>query len=131
MNSYFYLYKPTNKMKNCSYLLVIIAAIISFTRCNTSKKASTVQAPAKITYEADMVAVIQQHCSPCHIPSNGGRKKAFDNFTNLKNDIDEIIKRIELNPTDKGFMPFKKTAKMSDSTIAVFKQWKAGGMMEK
>jgi hypothetical protein len=46
-------------------------------------------------------------------------------------DIDEIIRRIELNPTDKGFMPFKKTAKLNDSTINVFKKWKADGMLEK
>ena len=41
-----------------------------------------------------------------------------------------MIRRIELNPTDKGFMPFRKTEKLSDSTIAVFKQWKADGMLE-
>jgi hypothetical protein len=36
-----------------------------------------------------------------------------------------------LNPGERGFMPFKKTAKLSDSTIAVFKQWKEDGLGEK
>jgi nitrate/TMAO reductase-like tetraheme cytochrome c subunit len=71
------------------------------------------------------------NCTPCHIPANGGRKRAYDNFTNVKEDIDEIIRRIDQNPTDRGFMPFKKTEKLNDSTIAVFKKWKADGLLEK
>jgi hypothetical protein len=51
-------------------------------------------------------------------------------YANVKTDIDEMIRRIELNPTDKGFMPFKK-AKLHDSTIAVFKKWRADGLLEK
>jgi hypothetical protein len=77
--------------------------------------------------QADVVA----NCSPCHIPAKGGNKKPYDNFANVKTDIDEIIRRIELEPSARGFMPFRKNAKLSDSTIAVFKQWKADGLLEK
>jgi hypothetical protein len=70
------------------------------------------------------------NCTPCHIPSKGGNKKPYDVYANVKTDIDEMIRRIELNPTDKGFMPFKK-AKLHDSTIAVFKKWRADGLLEK
>jgi hypothetical protein len=69
------------------------------------------------------------NCSPCHIPAKGGNKKAYDNYGNVKNDIDDIIRRISLNPGDRGFMPFKH-AKLSDSTIAVFVKWKADGLAE-
>jgi hypothetical protein len=69
-------------------------------------------------------------CAPCHIPP-GGNKTPFNTYASVKANIDEIIKRIELNPTDRGFMPFKKTEKLDSATINVFKQWKADGMIEK
>ncbi|HKC35805.1 MAG TPA: hypothetical protein VKB95_07070, partial [Chitinophagaceae bacterium] len=74
--------------------------------------------------------VIMNNCVPCHIPAKGGFKKAYDNYANVKTDIDEMIRRIELNPTDKGFMPFKKTARLPDSTIAKFKKWRDDGLLE-
>jgi hypothetical protein len=70
------------------------------------------------------------NCVPCHIPAKGGRKKAFDSYASVKTDIDEMIKRIELNPTDKGFMPFKKNEKLSDSVVTVFKKWRDDGLLE-
>ncbi|MGZ8518414.1 MAG: hypothetical protein ACXWWD_13745, partial [Chitinophagaceae bacterium] len=84
----------------------------------------------KTSFANSVQSIIVGNCSPCHIPEKGGRKKAYDNFTNVKTDIDEIVRRIQLDPHEKGFMPFKKTEKLSDSTIAVFKQWKEDGLLE-
>jgi hypothetical protein len=67
------------------------------------------------------------NCSPCHIPSKGGNKKALDNYEAAKAEIDDIIRRIELNPGDRGFMPSRRS-KLNDSTITAFKQWKAAGL---
>ena len=102
---------------------------LGLTYCHSSKKAIAAAVP-KTTYASTLAPVIADKCSPCHIPSKGGNKKAFDNYANVKSDIDEIIRRIELNPTDKGFMPFKKTQKLAADTIAVFKSFKEGGMLE-
>lgn len=88
------------------------------------------KATVKSTYEKDITVLIQNNCSPCHIPAKNGNKKPYDNYVNVKTDIDEMIRRIELNPTDKGFMPFKKSAKLSDSTINAFKQWRTDGLIE-
>lgn len=113
------------------YLLFTSLAIgaIVFSNCNSAKKATVAEVP-KSTYAANVSTVIMNSCAPCHIPAKGGNKKPYDSFANVKTDIDEIIRRIELNPGERGFMPFKKTAKLSDSTIAVFKKWKADGMLE-
>jgi mono/diheme cytochrome c family protein len=108
-------------------LLAATSLLLSY--CGTSKKAAAKAEPAKTTYAANVSAIIMGSCSPCHVPSKGGNKKAYDNFENTKTDIDEIIRRIELNPGDRGYMPFKN-AKLSDSAIAVFKQWKADGMIQ-
>jgi hypothetical protein len=82
-------------------------------------------------FQNELQTVIVGNCSPCHIPEKGGKKKAYDNFANVQADIDEMIRRIELNPGDKGFMPFRADHKLNDSTIAVFKKWKEDGMLEK
>ena len=117
-------------MKKYFALAFITAAAFIFSNCGPSKKAAATVVP-KLNYETNMQTVIAAHCSPCHIPSKGGNKKAYDNFANVKTDIDEIVRRMELNPGERGFMPFKKTEKLSDSTIALFKQWKADGLLEK
>jgi hypothetical protein len=55
--------------------------------------------------------VIAGNCTPV-IFHQKGNKKPYDNYANVKADIDEMLRRIQLNPTDKGFMPFKKTEKL-------------------
>jgi uncharacterized membrane protein len=108
----------------------LATAILVFANCGPSKKIATVPV-LKSSYEKDVQTLIMANCTPCHIPANGGFKRAYDNFINVKTDIDEIIRRISLNPTDRGFMPFKKTEKLNDSSIAVFKKWKVEGLLEK
>ena len=113
-----------------SVLFLLAGVAVVFSYCSSSKKAAKAD-PPKLAYASSVQTVIVGNCSPCHIPEKGGKKKAYDNYENVKTDIDEIIRRIELNPHEKGFMPFRKTEKLSDSTIAVFKQWKNDGLLEK
>ena len=110
-------------------LAAMVAAIFFFANCSSSKK-TMAMAPPKLNYETNLQAIVVANCSPCHIPAKGGNKKPYDNFANVKTDIDEIIRRIELAPSVRGFMPFKHD-KLCDSTIAVFKQWRAEGLLEK
>ena len=116
-------------MKKILAIAGITLTAIIFYNCHSSKKAAS--AARKLNYESDLSTVIAANCSPCHIPSKGGNKKPYDVFANVTSDIDEMIRRMELNPTDRGFMPFRKPTKLSDSTINVFKKWKADGMLEK
>lgn len=98
-----------------------------FSYCSSSKKAAKA---AVVTYDAGVMAVISEKCTPCHIPDKGGRVKPLNTYDTVRANIDDIIRRISLNPGEKGFMPFKHD-KLSDSTIAVFKQWKEDGLREK
>jgi hypothetical protein len=100
---------------------------LGLTYCSSSKKAAKIP---KTTYTANLSTVIAGNCAPCHIPSKGGNKKPYDNYANVKADIDSMIRRIELNPTDRGFMPFKKTEKLPADVIAVFKKFKEDGALE-
>ena len=117
-------------MKKVYVLLAFSVSVLVLANCNPSKSA-TATATVKTTYEAHLAPVIMSNCAPCHIPSKGGNKKAYDNFANVKTDIDEMIRRIELNPDEKGFMPFRKKEKLPDSTIALFKKFRDDGALER
>jgi len=114
-----------------SFFLLVLTALV-FSYCSSSKKAtaSKTEMP-KPSYENSIQTLVVGNCSPCHIPEKGGKKKAYITYTSVKEDIDEIIRRIELSPHERGFMPFKATEKLNDSTIVVFKQWKDNGLLEK
>ena len=106
--------------------VVVIAIFLS--NCHGSKKATASATPA-LTYETGIQTVIVKECSPCHFPPKGN-KKPLDTYDGAKTNIDEMIRRMELNPGEKGFMPFMHP-KLSDSTIAVFKKWRDDGLKEK
>ena len=114
---------------------VISLSVIVFAGCHSKKKAMTEPTanaatnPSAVSYAVNVKSIVASNCSPCHIPAQGGNKKALDTYDGLKTNIDDAIRRISLNPTDMGFMPFKH-AKLSDSTVAVFRQWRDAGMPE-
>jgi len=116
-------------MRKFLALASITAIVFIFSNCHGTKKVAEVPV-AKTSYEADVQSIVVANCSPCHIPSKGGRMKPLDTYDALKTNIDDVIHRIELNPTDKGFMPFKHP-KLSDSTINVFKKWRDDGLVAK
>lgn len=116
-------------MKKYVILFVLSAIAVFFSYCSSSKKA-TAAPVAKTTYETNVKSLVETSCSPCHIPAKGGRKKPLDTYASIRENIDDIIRRVELNPTDRGFMPFKN-AKLSDSAINIFKQFKTDGLLEK
>lgn len=124
-------------MKKVFILGVIIGvSVILFSKCHSTKKSmkgvsttDTTAMAAKVSYSSDVKSIVATNCSPCHIPDKGGNKKALDNYDAVKANIDSMIARIERNPGDNGFMPFKRP-KLSDSTINLFKQWRDLSMPE-
>ena len=113
-------------MKKYFTLAAMILVVFLISNCHTAKKASMETTAPKVTYETHIQSLVSNTCSPCHFPSKGGNKKAFDSYEAVKANIDSMIARIELNPTDRRFMPFRG-AKLSDSTINEFKQWRDQG----
>lgn len=111
-------------MKKISVLLLLMGAVV-LQYCSTSKNAAKTNI---ITYAANVKPLMETHCTPCHFPPKGN-KKAYDNYTAVRTDIDSILNRVNKNPGEKGFMPFKHP-KLPDSTINVLVQWKNKGMPE-
>lgn len=116
-------------MRKYLFMVAIGSSLIFFSNCHSSKKIASTP-PAKLSFDSNVQAVILSNCSPCHIPAKGGNKESLDNYASVKENIDNILRRIQLEPGTKGFMPFKH-AKLSDSTIAIFRQWKEDGLVEK
>ena len=110
--------------KLCVLLLLASPFVLQF--CSSSKNVAKV-AP-KISYTTSVQPLILANCSPCHIPPKG-RIKALDTYTAAMSNIDSILIRVNKNPDEKGFMPFKHP-KLADSTINVLVQWKNDGLRE-
>ena len=106
--------------------LAVVALTISY--CSASKKAA--KKPVKLNYQTNIQNLVVSYCSPCHIPAKGGRRPALDTYASATKNIDDMLRRIQLNPTDRGFMP-DKGKKLSDSVIRQFVQWKTDGLLEK
>ncbi len=106
-------------------LLLVVGTIFQF--CSTTKK--TIADVPKVNYTANVQPLVTMHCSPCHIPPRGN-KEALHTYDAAKAHVDEMIARVQKNPDEKGFMPFKHP-KLPDSTINVFVKWKADGLPEK
>ncbi len=113
-------------MKKFSVLSALCLMVILFSYCSHSKKAAAVP---KLTYATSVQSLVESSCTPCHFPDKGGNKKPLNNYAAIKDNIDDIIRRVSLNPTERGFMPFRKE-KLSDASIAILKQWKADGLLE-
>lgn len=112
-------------MKKLFFFLFLVI-VIFFQFCSSSRKAQ--KSIPKINYTTHVQPIIAGTCSPCHIPP-GGNKKALNTYESAMANIDDILERIEKNPGEKGFMPFKHP-KLPDSTIQVFKQWKIDGLIQ-
>lgn len=108
-------------------MILLASGVALFQFCSSPKNAQATQ--QKITYTDKIQPLIAANCSPCHIPPKGN-KEPLHTYETAKANIDESIRRIQLNPTDRGFMPFKHP-KLADSTINYFVKWKEDGLLEK
>lgn len=107
-------------------------AMIAVASCGhkSTPTASTAAKKVSVTYEANVKPLVEAKCTPCHLPAKGGNKAPLDTYAGNVKYIDDAIRRIQLAPTERGFMPFKHAA-LSAEEIAVFKNWKEQGLVEK
>ncbi len=116
-------------MKKTILLICLAVSVLLLVNCHPSKKAQRNQVASKITFQGNVKMLVQTKCAPCHV-NEGGRLPDYLLYDVAKKDADDIIRRVHLNPGEKGFMP-AKNQKLSDSAIHVFEQWKADGLMDK
>lgn len=110
------------------YIILFVASAFLLQLCTTKKRVAKATQAKKVTYVADVQPLVIKHCSPCHIPPQG-KKEPLNTYATLTKEIDDVIASIRKNPGEHGFMPARR-AKLSDSTINVFVDWKSGGLLE-
>jgi hypothetical protein len=113
--------QDTTVMKKVLVPALFLATLVIFQFCSSSKKA---QKAPKITYSNKVQSVIAGSCSPCHV--GNARSGHLDSYDSAKAHINDIVRRIQLNPTDRGFMPSRRS-KLPDSTIQFFVAWQNAG----
>ena len=117
-------------MKKAGVLSFVVITGIFFSYVSSAYKAPVSAKPALVTYEFDIAPLVAAYCAPCHFPGKRSNKNALNTYNSVSSQADEILRRIQLNPGKRGFMP-KKNPRLSENTIAVFKQWKADGLLAK
>jgi len=108
----------------------LVLTLIVFTVFAACTKKASPGKTKSTTYTNDIVPLMQAKCTPCHLPSKGGRKADFENYEGAKKYGADMLARVMLNPGDRGFMPFKHD-KLPAEEIAIIKNWVDGGMLEK
>ena len=109
---------------------VIVIFFVNFLQNCKSAKTSSYQTPTTLSYNKDIVPILQTSCTPCHFPPDG-RKEPLNSYETVKNNIVAVIERVKLPKEDIKFMPFKsKKPALNDSLIAILETWQKQNMPE-
>ena len=115
-------------MKKTLIVLLGMVSLIVFQNCSSSKKASKAPAVATVSFEKQVLPIMQSSCTPCHFPP-GGNKAPLDTYDAVKGHISDVIARVKLPVTDAKFMPFKsKKPALTTDQIAVLEEWQKQNM---
>lgn len=113
-------------MKKTLLVTLSICALVILQNCGSSKKAASKS--MALSFEKDIMPIMQASCTPCHFPPDG-RKKPLNTYETVKADIADVIARVKLQPTERGFMPFQsKKPPLSDSLVNILVEWQKQNM---
>ncbi|MFC7347974.1 c-type cytochrome [Chryseobacterium zhengzhouense] len=111
-------------MKKLMYIIssaVVLVACDSRTYEEISDKTPVAEV---VTYNKDVKPIIETNCVSCHSPG----AQALTNYSQVKNNIDNIIDRISRPTGDPLKMP--QGGSLSPSQITIITKWKADGLSE-
>ncbi len=106
-------------------IIIILVSVIACTK-KMSPSNTAVKPDASAFFVSTVKPIIEAKCTPCHVPDKGGSEDDFSSLENSAKHIDEMLVRVQLNPKDPKFMPFKmKNDPLTPAEIASLKEWKA------
>lgn len=83
-----------------------------------------------VTYQQNIRPIFEAHCLSCH-GNRESKKRQLHTYETVKEKIDDILYRVQLEPSNRKFMPYKmRQAPLTRVQIAVLQAWKDGGMVE-
>lgn len=113
-------------MNKAVLIILSICLLAILQNCSSSKKVN--KTAIVISFDKDVMPILQSRCTPCHFPPEG-RKQALNTYDAVKANINEIISRVKMPQEATAFMPFKsKKAPLSDSLINILQEWQKQNM---
>ena len=113
-------------MKKIFIVALGMCSLVFLQNCISGKK--TTKAPAVVSFQKDVLPILQASCTPCHFPPDG-RKEPLNTYDAVKGHFADVIARVKLPKDDPKFMPFKsKKPALSDSSVNVLEQWQKQNM---
>lgn len=95
------------------------AGSVSFPKALSIKVSATAAPP--VSFGVDVKPILQARCVSCH--------GEFSDYAAVKNKVDQILNRIQLEPTSALFMP-KGGNPLTQAQIDLIKKWKADGLAQ-
>ena len=84
-------------MRKFFLTLLLLITVFLFQFCSSSKKAAS----PNVNYQTNIQPIIQSSCAPCHIAGKGN-KKSLDNYLAARDNVEDILIRIQKLPRTKG-----------------------------
>ncbi len=112
-----------NIFRKLVFLVLSIFIFSTLQYCKSSKNATSNKNEVLVTYTQNIAPLLERSCTPCHFPEQG-KKKMLNTFDAVKENITEILMRVQLPVTDEKYMPFKsKRQALTNEEIDVLKKW--------
>jgi len=123
----------TQFSKSLGFILMLFV-FLTLQFCKTTevstKKSKDSKEESRISYSKEILPIMTQKCTPCHFPPHG-KKKMLDTYKATKENIEDIMYRVQLDENHKDFMPFKsKREPLTESEIELLEKWISTGMSE-
>lgn len=113
---------------------VLLLLVLVSMHCSAPKKSVIIMPKVSdevlVSYTKDVEPIMVKYCTPCHFPETG-KKKLLNTYTSTRDNIADIVSRVQLPQSDLKFMPYKlKKEPLSDSLITILKKWGKTGFTE-
>lgn len=111
-------------MKNFMYIISSAVVLVACESRTYEEISDNTPIAEVVTYANDVKPIIDANCISCHSPGT----QALTNYTQVKNNIDNIINRIGRANGDPLKMP--QGGSLSPTQINIITKWKADGLVE-
>jgi mono/diheme cytochrome c family protein len=113
-------------MKKIFFFFTFLFLISS---CANDSENDLINVPDTVTYNNSVKAIIDANCIGCHGNTNPLANLSLTNFSQVQEEVDNIIERIELPQGTTGLMPQSGT-RLPQNSIDIIKKWRDDGLNE-
>jgi mono/diheme cytochrome c family protein len=113
-------------MKKIFFFFTFLFLISS---CANDSENDLINVPDTVTYNNSVKAIIDANCIGCHGNTNPLANLSLTNFSQVQEEVDSIIERIELPQGTTGLMPQSGT-RLPQNSIDIIKKWRDDGLNE-